>query len=315
MQRFRPTSQPNTLSDKANADLVNQRFMPPRTVVQSSGPKVELKIARTLGMDNDTRGALAQITALADKEKIGVAGRFMQDAGVSALLAKLGVAEKVEEADFFQYNRIVIPYGGVSPRLRRKWEEAGHRIEDLTSPFVRRAQVALGLLRMEGAQPLVIGRHEDAETLALSAGSPTTIVLETTTDTARLVFSPAFGVVCQTNLSNRRVAWLVQQLRHRYRDSRVTFLNTISPAMAAREDALEQLLVDCDLVVIVGEEGETSCEALLETAMRRGKPAMVVSSAAQVNAEMRSHRRIAFSAGAFATDETVRAVAMALVGK
>ena len=49
--------------------------------------------------------------------------------------------------------------------------------------------------------------------------------------------------------------------------------------MAARDEALERLLVDCDRVVIVGEPGEASCEALAETALRKGKTSEIVGSA------------------------------------
>ena len=85
--------------------------------------------------------------------------------------------------------------------------------------------------------------------------------------------------------------------------------------MIAREEALERLLVVCDRVVIVGEAGESSCEALAETALRRGKPAVVVATPEALDAaEIRVGEKIALTAGAFATDEAIRAVAGALVG-
>lgn len=307
MKRFRPTSRLDTLQHKVLLDLDQKRFMPP------SNRKVVLQVADFLGMDEDGRTALAGLLALAEKRKIAVAGHFMPDIGVSALLAKSGITENVEEADFFRFRRVVIPYCGISLRQRRDWEKADYPFEDLTSPQVRRAQVALGLLRMEGAQGLVIGRHEDPESLALAGGSPGTKILEDTTDTARLGFSPAFGAVCQTTLSPKRVAWLVQQLRFRYRDARVTFLDTTSRAMAVREEALEKILVTCDQAVIVGKAGEASCEALMETALRRGKPAVVVGGPEELKPEeFRITSRVALTAGAFVPDETVRAVADAL---
>lgn len=309
MQRFRPSSRPDTLSRKALTTLDEKRFMPP------SDRRVVLQIASALGMDEEARTALANLLAMAEHRKTAVAGCFMPDPGVSALLAAKGIVENVDEADFFRFRRIVIPYGGISPRQRRDWEDAGHLLEDLTSSQVRRAQVALGLLRMEGAQGLVIGRHDDPESLALAGGSTGNRIIEDTTDTARLVFSPAYGVVCQTTLSPRRVAWLVQQLRFRYRDARVTFLDTACPSMAAREESLEKLLLACDQVVIVGRKGEASCEALAETALRRGKNATIVSGTDELNAvDVSGNPRIALSAGAFATDETIRAVAAALAG-
>lgn len=307
MQRFRPTSRPETLPHKAIQSIDERRFMPP------SGRRLTIHVAETLGMDSDARSALERLRLLGRSRKTAVAGVFMPDAEIRALLANEGITERVEEPDFQRFRHLVIPYCGIPSRDRRDWENAGHLLEDLTAPQVRRAQVALGLLKMEGAQPLVIGRHEDPETLALAGGGSGVRVIEDTTDTARLAFAPAFGAVCQTTLSPRRVAWLVQQLRFRYRDSRVTFLDTSAPSMIAREEALEKIIVSCDRAVIVGQPGEASCEALVETSLRRGKPAVIVQNPAQLNRDdFPGNPKIALSAGVFALDETIRAVADAL---
>jgi 4-hydroxy-3-methylbut-2-enyl diphosphate reductase len=309
MQRFRPASRPETLSHKVFQQLDEKRFAP------HADRRVSLRVAACLGMDEEAKQALKRLLALAAARKTAVAGRFMPDAGVSALLAAHGITENVEEADFARFRQIVIPYAGVAIPVRREWERAGHVLEDLTAPQVRRAQVALGLLCMEGAQTLVIGRHEDPESRALAGGAAGTRILEDTTDTARLLFAPEFGVVCQTTVSPRRVAWLVQQLRFRYRDSRVTFLDTVSPSMTAREAALARILRDCDQVVIVGQRGEASCEALMESAMRQSKPAVIVSERSDLElADLSGHPRIALTAGAFAPDDGIRAVAEALAG-
>jgi 4-hydroxy-3-methylbut-2-enyl diphosphate reductase IspH len=290
-------------------EISEKRFMPPAAV------GVELRVAAVLGMDDEARQALRRMEELAQRgRKTGVAGRFMPDRGVSAKLTVLGVTEDVDPGDFFRFRSVAIPFCGVQARDRREWEEAGHALEDFTSPQVRRAQVALGLLKMEGARPLVIGRHEDPETRAITGGVAT--VLEDTTDTSRLLFAPSFGAVCQTTLSSRRVTWLAQQLRLRWRDARVTFLDTVSPAMVAREEALERLLVVCERVVVVGDAGESSCEALVETASRRGRLAHIVAGPDELaGIDFLPREKVALTAGGFATDEAVRAVAEALAGK
>ncbi len=279
-----------------------------------AGSRVELRLASVWGMDSDARAAVRTLAELAAGGSVGVVGRFMPDGGISERLRGMGVAEEVEEADFFRFAKIVIPYGGVAAGLRKQWEEKGLPLVDLSAPQVRRAQVALGLLRMEGAQPLVIGRHDDPETRAIAGGKGGSRVLQDTTDTARLGFSPAFGVVCQTTISPRRVQWLVQQLRLRWRDARVTFLDTLAPSMTARIKAMEDFLVWCDSVVVVGDAGEASCEALVETALRRGKPAFAAATPADLaRLDLAGIRRIALTAGAFATDAAVRRVATALL--
>lgn len=271
-----------------------------------------VKLAPVFGMDVDARSALWQVEELAKSQRVGVAGIFMPDPQIRRKLAALGVEEEVEEADFHRFGKIVVPYAGVLPESRRRWEGGGVNVADLTSPQVRRAVVALGLLRMDGAQPLVVGRHGDAESQVLAGGKGGARILEDTTDTARLDFSPAFGVVCQTTLSPRKVSWLVQQLRLRYNDARVTFLDTLSPAMSARDRALEKLAPQCDRVVIVGQPGEASCEALAETAMRRSRPFEIVGGPEEI-ADFGG--RVALTAGAFTLDTTIRQVADALMGR
>lgn len=304
MQQLQPTARPFTLQNKVSIPPDEIRATPP------PGRRLKLQVAGSLGMDRDAREALERLLKLAKIGKTAIAGRFMPDDGVSQWLAAQGILENVEEGDFFRFQHIATPYGGMSPRIRRAWEKAGHAIEDLASPQVRRAHVALGLLRMEGAQGLVIGRHEDPESQALAGGGSGAIIVQDTTDTARLRFAPTFGVVCQTTLSPRRVAWLVEQLRFRYRDARVTFLDTVSPAMAMREEGLEKALVNCDLAVVVGNAGEASCEALLETALRRGKNALAVAGPREVNpTDFSGNPRIALTAGAFARDQDIHAVA------
>jgi 4-hydroxy-3-methylbut-2-enyl diphosphate reductase IspH len=280
-----------------------------------AGGRRELRVARSCGMDAEVRSALGKLEELAGAGgRVAVAGEFMPDGGVSARLAQLGVDEGVGEGDFFGYRQIVIPFAGVGPKQRKRWEEGGCAVTDLSSQLVRRAQVALGLLRMEGAQPLVIGRHDDPETRALAATVAGTRVIEDTTDTARLAFAPAFGVVCQTTLSPRRTAWLFDQLRMRYRDARVTFLSTTAPAMRAREEALEAALAGPEAtVVVVGRPGEASVEALAETAWRKGCAAMIAPDAESLDhRSLAGVRRLVLTAGAFATDAAVCAVYRAL---
>jgi 4-hydroxy-3-methylbut-2-enyl diphosphate reductase IspH len=109
---------------------------------------------------------------------------------------------------------------------------------------------------------------------------------------------------------------LAQQLRMRYRDARVTFLETISPSMMQREEALEKALVSCDRVVVVGRSGEATSEALVETALRRGKMAVIVRGLQDLEkVDCTGNPRIALTAGGFALDSTIRAVAEGLLSR
>lgn len=310
MQRFTPTVGRFTLQNKAIEEISQARFTPPST------RRCDIRIASSLGMDADGRAALQRITALARSGSVGVIGRFMPSADISAHLAALGISENIEEADFFRYHSLVIPYNGLALNKTTICKSAGQRLEDLTSPAIKRAIATLNMLRRGNARLLVIGRHNDSETRVLASQIDGTMIIEETTDTARLRFSPSFGAVCQTSLSPRRVHWISQQLRMRWHDARVNFLDTVSPAMNARERALEALLANCCRAVIVGETGESTTDALAETALRLNKPCHIVSSADQLkdtDLDLRPNERIAFTAGAYTTDDTLRDIARSLL--
>lgn len=92
----------------------------------------------------------------------------------------------------------------------------------------------------------------------------------------------------------------------------MTFRETVVASMKRRIAALEDELATCDHVVIVGDPGEASCEALAETAHRLGRVATVVASPHDLDPDALMGQRVGLTAGAFALDEVVRAVAAVL---
>ena len=83
--------------------------------------------------------------------------------------------------------------------------------------------------------------------------------------------------------------------------------------MGARETALENLLDWCDAVVIVGQPDEASCVALAEASLRHGKPAVTAAAPADLDLTgLAGARRLALTAGAFALDERIQAIAALL---
>jgi hypothetical protein len=64
MQRFKPSSRPETLSHKALKSLDERRFMP------AASRGISLQIADTLGMDSDVRAALERLRLLGRTRKL-----------------------------------------------------------------------------------------------------------------------------------------------------------------------------------------------------------------------------------------------------
>lgn len=307
MRRFQPDRRNLSLHNKVRETLAEQRFL-------QGGNRLFTKAAPVFGMDAEAREAWEKITELAASGRTAVAGAFMPDAGLSARLAAVGVVENISPDEARNFRNVVIPFTGMTVGARKNWKDAGVSLTDFTAPQIRRAQTALSLSKLDGSRGVVIGMHGDAEAITLASFARDAVVIEDTTDTARLPFSPSFGVVCQTTLSPRKADWLHQQFRMRWRDAKVQYTNTTTPAMRSREEAMEQNLDDCDIVLIVGDKLEASVRALGETALRKNKPYYVIEEPEEVEMlPFPAARKALLTAGAFTHDDAIQRVAARLV--
>jgi 4-hydroxy-3-methylbut-2-enyl diphosphate reductase len=205
---------------------------------------------------------------------------------------------------------VVVPLSGLPKACLRRWKESGHEVLDLTLPAIRRAQRALHLLAQEQARPLVCGFRDDAESAVIASEATGAAVVEDADEAALLPFAPRFGMVCQTGFSRRRAGVVAEALRQRFPDCRMVFLDTTSPAMLERERSVEALSRWAEVILIAGEAGEASVRALVETSRRLGLPAFPVADAAAFDhGLLAGATRIGLSAGEFAPDEAVDAIA------
>ncbi len=268
------------------------------------------------GLTGDAAAALATLDRLAASGQTGIAGVFMPSPWISKALAGAGIAEQLDPADAIRFRHIIVPYTGLPPSQHALWQASSNgRLHDLSAPAIRHALATAERLVALRAETLVIGRHhDDPATATITDDGRAARILENTEDTARLTFAPHFGALCNPWISPRRVAWLADQLRLRYRDARVTFIDTTCPAMIERERALESRLATADRVVIVGDPGDDTCQALAEAAARRGIDSAIATTATRLpwRAYDGTPRNILITAGGFTPQPAIQAMARAL---
>lgn len=180
--------------------------------------------------------------------------------------------------DLRQDSMIIIPPFGAPLNHRKEWKKQRRTVLDLSTPEVRRAQSTLALLKLEGAELLVIGRKNDPEVQAHLIDHPRARVIENAEDAVRIPFAPAFNLICQTSHCPQLARHLTSVIQGRHRDSKVTFLDTSSPQENLRRAALQHLVqagFRPDLLLVFGHSHSTdmllhaACEHRLN-AMRIG---------------------------------------------
>lgn len=280
-----------------------------------SYPRCQVRTAPPAGPGGELREALARLEARLGRGAVTVLGPLAPDRALCEAFRRRGVQEGPPGEFRAPTRTVVVPPTGLPRPLVRRWKESGHELLDLTLPAVRRAQTSPQLLALEHARTVVVGHRDDAECAAIAGEVAGTAVVEDADQAALLPFAPKFGVVCQTLLSRRRAAAVVEALRQRHPDSRVDFLDTTSPALSGRERSVEALSRWAELILIAGEAGEASVRALIEASRRLGLPAHPVADAAALDfRDLAGVARIGVAAGEYGAEAGFAALVARLTG-
>jgi len=223
----------------------------------------------------------------------------------------------VDELDEVPDNSIVIfSAHGVSQAVRREADQRGLRVFDATCPLVTKVHMEVARYSAEGRECVLIGHagHPEVEgTMGqydTAAGGRIHLV-ENIADVAALaVANPGrLAYVTQTTLSVDDTAQVIDALRGRFPAIEGPRKDDICYATQNRQDAVKQLALECDLVLVVGSPNSSNSNRLRELAERCGAAAQLIDGPGDIRAEWFAGKRsIGITAGASAPEVLVRAV-------
>jgi 4-hydroxy-3-methylbut-2-enyl diphosphate reductase len=198
-------------------------------------------------------------------------------------------------------------------------QEAGRRglaVYDATCPLVTKVHMEVGRYARDGLDVILIGHagHPEVEgTMGrFDDGFGGRIhLVETVADAERIaVHDPArLAVVTQTTLSVDDTARVMTALRQRFPSLATPRKEDICYATQNRQDAVKQLVSQCDVIVVVGSQSSSNSNRLREIATTRGVPGYLVDGADDLKREWFEGKRAAgVTAGASAPESLVQQV-------
>lgn len=204
---------------------------------------------------------------------------------------------------------------GVSRAVRDAAEQRGLRVFDATCPLVTKVHIEVAAHAREGRDCILIGHrgHPEVEgTMGQYRGGQGRIYLvEDEADARELeVGQPGkLAYVTQTTLSMDDTARIIAVLRERFPAISGPRRDDICYATQNRQDAVKQLALECQLVLVVGSPNSSNSNRLRELAERCGSRAHLIDSAAQIDPDWLSGTsHVGLTAGASAPEELVREV-------
>ena len=223
----------------------------------------------------------------------------------------------VDEVDQVPDNVILIfSAHGVSQAVRKEAEDRGLQIFDATCPLVTKVHIEVTRYSREGRECILIG-HEGHPEVEGTMGQYSTqnggtiYLVEDESDVAALqVRDPEhLAYVTQTTLSMDDTAKVIEALRDRFPKIQGPRRDDICYATTNRQDAVRQLALECELVLVVGSPNSSNSNRLRELAERCGTEAYLIDGPDDIDPAWIANRAsIGITAGASAPEVLVKRV-------
>lgn len=223
----------------------------------------------------------------------------------------------VDELDEVPEDVIVIfSAHGVSRAVRNNAEVRGLQVFDATCPLVTKVHIEVMRYSREGRECILIGHagHPEVEgTMGQysDANGGAIYLVENEADVAALkVLDPSkLAYVTQTTLSMDDTARIIDALRQKFPLIQGPRKDDICYATTNRQDAVRQLALECDLVLVVGSQNSSNSNRLRELAERCGTEAYLINGPECVNPDwLTGKTSIGITAGASAPEILVEQV-------
>ncbi|WP_438951552.1 4-hydroxy-3-methylbut-2-enyl diphosphate reductase [Porticoccus sp.] len=211
---------------------------------------------------------------------------------------------------------VVFSAHGVSQSVRQEAELRQLQVFDATCPLVTKVHMEVVRYSHEGRECILIGHqgHPEVEgTMGQYEGvnGGHIYLVENAADVARLEVSDPenLAYVTQTTLSVDDTARVIDALRQRFPAISGPKKDDICYATQNRQDAVKQLALECDLVLVVGSPNSSNSNRLRELADRCGAEAHLIDSAQDIMPNwLVDKKAIGVTAGASAPEVLVRDV-------
>jgi 4-hydroxy-3-methylbut-2-enyl diphosphate reductase len=229
----------------------------------------------------------------------------------------------VEELDEVPDDKIVIfSAHGVSKAVKKNAEERQLDVFDATCPLVTKVHMEVTRYSRDGKECILIGHHGHPEVEGTmgqydrSFGGDIYLV-EDEKDVQNLIVKDPENIffVTQTTLSMDDTAKVINALKSKFPKIKGPRTDDICYATQNRQDAVKQLALECDLVLVVGSPNSSNSNRLRELAERCGAESYLIDSASDIEVTwLHNKKAIGVTAGASAPEILVREVVSALEG-
>jgi len=223
----------------------------------------------------------------------------------------------VESIDEVPYGAVLVfSAHGVPPPVREEAKQRSLKVIDATCPLVTKVHFEALKFAREDRTIILIGHKDHQEIIGTSGEAPDrTIVVDSVEAVDKLEVSnpEKLAFLTQTTLSLYDTQEIVARLRQKFPKIVGPKSDDICYATQNRQEAVEQVAQDVDLILVVGSQNSSNSNRLVEVAERRGVKAALIDSASDIDPKwLEGVKSVGLTAGASAPEVLVEQVSQRL---
>lgn len=211
---------------------------------------------------------------------------------------------------------VIFSAHGVSQAVRKEADRRGLKVFDATCPLVTKVHMEVAKYSSDGCECILIGHqgHPEVEGTmgqydTASGGAIYLVEDEADVDKLEVRDPTRLSYVTQTTLSMDDTARVIDSLRAKFPHITGPRKDDICYATQNRQDAVKQLALECDLVLVVGSPNSSNSNRLRELAERCGTAAYLIDGPEDLNKSwFTNSKNIGITAGASAPEVLVKDV-------
>ncbi len=211
---------------------------------------------------------------------------------------------------------VIFSAHGVAQTVREEAKQRGLTVFDATCPLVTKVHMEVIRNCRQGRDTILIGHrgHPEVEgTMGQydEANGGMIYLVETIEDVTNLALdnNDELAYVTQTTLSVDDTKDIIQALQQRFPKIQAPKRDDICYATQNRQDAVKEIVDDCDLLLVVGSNNSSNSNRLKEIASKKGIAAYLIDDASQVSEQwLEGSSVIGITAGASAPEILVQQV-------
>jgi len=211
---------------------------------------------------------------------------------------------------------LVFSAHGVPPTVRDEAKSRELKVIDATCPLVTKVHLEALKFAREKRTIILIGHKDHQEIIGTSGEAPDrTIVVDSVAavDALEVDDPHRLSFLTQTTLSLYDTQEIVARLRQKFPSIQGPASDDICYATQNRQEAVEQVAKDVDLILVVGSPNSSNSNRLVEVARRSGVEAKLIDSASDIDVQwLEGVARVGLTAGASAPEVLVEQVSQRL---